>query len=213
MTWARPARPGAYLLVAGPDGTGKSTLARRLAELGGFHAVRTMHWRPGVLPRLGCLAGRDAPDSTRPHDQPPYGPLVSWMRLVYYWLDQVAGFWLGISPGLRRGELMVMERGYWDMLVDPLRYRLACPSWIVRLLGLLVPRPDLTVILGGDAEVVAARKRELPASEVARQLASWRALARRHRWLLLDGSLTEQEVFDRVVGCLGARVTGEDLHA
>lgn len=200
MTRAAPRRHGVYVLVAGPDGTGKSTLVRRLTELGGreFRAVRTMHWRPGVLPRLGHLAGREVPDATRPHDRPPYGPLLSLVRLVYYWLDQVVGFWLAISPCRRRGGLVVMERGYWDMLVDPRRYRLGCPSMITRFLGPLVPRPDLTVVLGGDPTVIADRKGELPAAEIARQLGCWRRLARHGPTLLLDDPLSEREVFDQV---------------
>jgi thymidylate kinase len=199
LTRAAP-RPGVYVLVAGPDGTGKSTLVRGLTELGGqqFRAVRTMHWRPGVLPRLGGLAGREAPDAARPHDRPPYGPLLSLVRLVYYWLDQVVGFWLAISPCRRRGGLVVMERGYWDMLVDPRRYRLGSPPAITRLLGPLVPRPDLTVVLGGDPAVIADRKSELPAAEIARQLGCWRRLARHRPTLLLDDPLTEREVFDQV---------------
>jgi hypothetical protein len=194
----RPTHGGVYLLVAGPDGTGKSTLVRRLTKLAGeFPTVRTMHWRPGVLPRLGHVVGLGAPDPARPHHRPPTSLPVSLVRLVYYWLDQVVGYWLLISPCIRKGGLVIMERGYWDMLVDPLRYRLRCPSWIVRLLGALVPRPRLTVILGGDPAVIAARKDELSAGEVARQLACWRRFALR-RSLWLESGLTEQEVFDQV---------------
>jgi thymidylate kinase len=191
---------GAYVLVAGPDGTGKSTLVRRLVQLGGreFAAVRTMHWRPGVLPRLGSLAGAGAPDATRPHSGPPYGRLLSLVRLGYYWLDQVIGFWLVVSPSRRRGELVIIERGYWDMVVDPLRYRLGCAPAVVRFLGRLVPHPDLTVILGGDPAAIATRKGELPAEEIARQLGCWRQFDRFGPTLLLDELLTEREVFDQV---------------
>ena len=195
----RRSRGGRYVLLAGPDGSGKSSLVRRLTELRGqeFPTVLTMHWRPGMLPTLGRMAGLAAPDPTRPHDRPPYGLPVSLIRLVYYWVDQVAGYWVRIWPCWWRGGLVVMERGYWDILVDPARYRLRCPFWIVRLLGMLVPRPHLTFILGGRAGVIAARKDELPAEEIARQLECWRRV-RLPRSLWLDGELTEQAVFDRV---------------
>jgi thymidylate kinase len=195
---------GAYVLVAGPDGTGKSTLVRELAELGRrrYTGVRTMHWRPGLLPRLGGLAGKEAADSARPHDRPPYGPGVSLVRLTYYWLDQVVGFWVKVRPCRDAGGLVLIERGYWDMLVDPLRYRLGCPPWVLRALGALVPRPGLVVLLGGDPDVIAARKGELDADEVARQLASWRRFAPATRTIVLGDDLTEAEVLDQVARTL-----------
>ena len=205
MIRRRPGGPGVYLLVVGPDGTGKSTLVRHLTDLGRreFPAVLAMHWRPGLLPGLARLAGRDAPDPVRPHHHPAYGPAVSLIRLVYYWVDQVAGYWWRIRPWVRRGGLVIMERGYWDILVDPRRYRLGCPPWIVRLLGRLVASPDLTVVLGGDPAVIAARKRELSATEVARQCERWPQVAP-GRVLELDGALGQQEIRDRVAARLQA---------
>jgi thymidylate kinase len=195
----RPAYAGTYILLAGPDGAGKSTLVRHLTEFGTreFEAVLTMHWRPGLLPSLGRVAGIDAPNSAQPHDRPPYGQAVSLVRLIYYWVDQVAGYWLRVWPCARRGGLVIMERGYWDILVDPRRYRLGCSPWIVRLLGVFVPRPHLTVILDGDPAIIAARKNELSAAEVARQLRRWRQFAP-GRSLLLDGLLSENEIHIRV---------------
>jgi len=208
-------RAGAYVLIAGPDGTGKSTLTRHPIEFGKYDlaSVRTMHWRPGLLPNLGRIVGGATPDPARPHDRPPYSLAVSIVRLVYYWVDQVAGYWLRIRPCVRRGGLVVMERGYWDILVDPRRYRLGCPSWIMRTLATFVPRPHLTVLLGGDPAVVAARKQELSPAEIARQLHCWRLVAP-EPVQLIDGALGEEEVYGEVVWRLGALATTlEGAHA
>jgi hypothetical protein len=54
----RPAGDGLFLLIVGPDGCRKSTLAPRLIEETRAHSRGTahMHWCPGLLPRAGSLA-------------------------------------------------------------------------------------------------------------------------------------------------------------
>jgi hypothetical protein len=57
----------------------------------------------------------------------------------------------------------------------------------VRALGLFVPKPDLTLVLAGDAEVMRARKPEISESEVRRQVQVWTELhASRERALSID---------------------------
>jgi thymidylate kinase len=184
-------RRGLVVCVCGPDGTGKTSLSTALVEGPGraFASARVLHWRPGVLPRLGALTGRPAPDGVRPHAAEPYGRLVSTGRLLYYWLDFVAGSLLRIRRVRRAGGVVVLERGYWDMVVDPVRYRLGVAPRLIAALGRLVSEPDLTIVLLGDAGVIAARTHELSVGEIGRQMVRWRALARgRERWRLVDAT-------------------------
>jgi hypothetical protein len=167
---------GLVVLVAGPDGTGKSTLAARLmteaAEL--FRREARVHWRPGLLPRPGILLGREAADPSQPHGRARHGRAMSLVLVGYYWLDFVAGSWLKIWPTRLRTGMVIMERGWWDLAVDPRRYRLDIPPWLIRALGALIPRPDLALVLEAPADVLAARKAELPAAELDRQMFAWR---------------------------------------
>lgn len=160
-----------YVLVVGPDGAGKSTvvdaIARRAAALG--TDVTRGHYRPGLI------AGRaDAPEITDPHSRPARPMAVSALKLAAVFVDHMVG---GPVRWRRRG-LLVVERGWLDMAVDPRRYRLtASLSQTVRLLGRFVARPDVVLLLTGDAELLHARKPEIGVGEVSRQIDVWRELA------------------------------------
>src|SRR5215470_13409468 len=115
-------RPRPLLVtVVGPDGSGKSTVAAELAELGRELRLETtrQHFRPGMLPRPGALLRREAREWSAPHTTRPHGRLASLLLLGYFWLD----FLLGSRRETSRTEaaLVVRERGWWDVAVDPRR--------------------------------------------------------------------------------------------
>lgn len=180
---------GLTVMIVGPDGSGKSSLAERIPGLcaGMFKREARYHWRPGILPRPGGVVGRAPSDPSTPHLRVPHGPIVSVGLLLYYWVDFVLGDWLVYFPQRVRTGLVVVERGWWDLAVDPARYRLRVSDRLVRALGSALRRPDLTLVLEGDPEALLARKSELPRDEMERQIAAWRsALPRSLPWTRLD---------------------------
>lgn len=189
---------GLSVLIVGCDGTGKSSLAGALNRscAGLFRRDRHVHWRPGVLPRPGALAARPARDATAPHGAPPRSRLVSLALLAYHWLDFLLGSWLVQHPLRARSALVVVERGFWDLAVDPRRYRLAVPRSLVLALGRLLPRPDLVLRLEASPEAILTRKAELPAAEIERQLEAWRTLRCGRRTVALDASRPLAEVVE-----------------
>lgn len=164
-----------YVLVAGPDGAGKSTVVDALvahaAESG--VTVHRVHHRPGLL------AGRSPERGpvTDPHAEAPRGALGSALKLGLVFLDHLLGGNMQWRRKRREGLLLV-ERGWYDQVVDPRRYRLASTAipW-VRRLGRALPRPDVVLLLAGDPSALHARKPEIGAPEVRRQLQLWRDVA------------------------------------
>jgi hypothetical protein len=204
-------RRGLVVLVAGPDGAGKSSVARRVADelAGEVTRVVHTHWRPGLLPHPRALVGgRGAGDGTRPHSRAPHGAVLSLGLLGYYWLDFFVGGWLGQRVVRRRGGLVVVERGWWDVGIDGRRYRLSVPPAVVRALGRLLPRPDLALVLHGDPRAVARRKGELVTAEVERQNALWRKTRAGRRQVVLDAAEPEDEVLGRAVAAVRAALAG-----
>jgi thymidylate kinase len=169
---------GSFIVLAGPDGIGKSTLARALPSRlqGTFRRTSTFHWRPGLLPRPGRLIGRKEADPRAPHARSPYGPILSSALLGYYWLDSFLGGWLRIWPFRARTGMVIAERGWWDIAADPRRYRLTSPPWMVRALGFFLLRPDLVLLLRAPSEVILGRKSELSEEELQRQASRWNSV-------------------------------------
>ncbi len=191
------------VLVVGPDGAGKSTIIEAVeTQLG--RPVHRAHSRPGLV------AGRAGTGAvvTDPHAQPPRGRVASLFKLLVVLADTLIGSRVRWRPIANR-EVLLVERGFYDLAVDPFRYRLPRSFGpLVARLGRLVPRADLTVLLCGDPAALHARKPEIGAAEVARQIAAWRALVSRtaHRVLEFDTvSQTPAECARLIVAALPAR--------
>jgi glycosyltransferase involved in cell wall biosynthesis len=173
---------GLTVVIAGPDGSGKSTLADLLlrSSEGPFRRHLHIHWRPGVLPSLGTILGRAPGDPTDPHGRPAHGMWGSSAALAYYWMDFLLGSWLRVWPIRARSGLVVVERGWWDVAVDPRRYGMQVSPRMVAALGRLLPSPDLVLTLEASVETLAERKGELAAPEAQRQMVAWRRILPRH---------------------------------
>lgn len=191
------------MILAGPDGTGKSSIVTWSRKEVAPQPLTYMWQRPAVLPRR---SPEGVGDHTKPHQAPRYGAVVSWMKLLYVLVDYQLGWLIRIRPFSRKGGITMIDRGWWDMAVDPTRYRLAVPSRAIEILGRLVPKPDLVVILDAPPEVILQRKQDLPADEIVRQNERWRhVLPPRVPHITVDASRSMEEVAHAVRDAMRAR--------
>ncbi|MGN0854421.1 MAG: hypothetical protein ACI4R9_02745 [Kiritimatiellia bacterium] len=164
--------------VIGTDGAGKSTLLDAvvpLLEKKMSGKVRVCHLRPYLFPPMERFRGikrKHGYVCANPHGAKPSGFVCSLLRLTYLVGDYVFGFWFRVRPILRRKDVScwVFDRYAYDILIDPLRFRVRLPRWIVRLYLMIVPHPDIILCLGGDCEKIFARKPETSLDEVKRQM-------------------------------------------
>lgn len=60
---------------------------------------------------------------------------------------------------------------------------------LAQFIGTLMPRPGLWVLLDAPAEILQARKQEVPAEETARQRQAYLSLVRKQRkYVIVDAS-------------------------
>jgi len=186
-----PSGPGAVLSVVGPDGSGKTTLIDALLQgaLAGRPIMR--------IRKVGTLPRRTMPGITvtEPHKNPPYPFGLSYLKTAYVFCDYFLGWGLRIRPFVKTGGWVIVERGWWDIAVDPKRYRMSTPSRLLWALGRLQPVPDLLLILEAPAEIVYTRKQELSMEELDRQMRAWRKyLPSKQKHVFIDAVKPVDEV-------------------
>ena len=175
---------GCFIVLMGPDGAGKSTVSAAIEGYAkGFtQLVHKFHWRPGLLPKPGKnnkSSDQKISDPAAPPLPPEeftYGTFMSLIRYLYYMIDFIFGYWLIIRPARKKGALIIGERWYFDVIINPVRYGFRLPRWLLVFGGHLIPSPDMVILLSGDAEAIHARKPELSAEEISKQIAAMTSL-------------------------------------
>lgn len=209
-------RPGFWVVVLGTDGSGKSTILdgiEPVMESALHNRIQHGHIRPHWLPSLARLFGQPEQQGpvSNPHESRPSGFLGSLFRLVYYSLDYTLGYWGRVYPSLvKRPALYVFDRYYYDFILDPRRVRLALPGWITRIMGAMIPKPDLILCLGADAEQIHARKPELPPKEIDRQVHSLKRFCAAHKrafWIDTGGSIEQSldQALEAITSAMASR--------
>jgi thymidylate kinase len=179
-------RRGFTVALIGPDGAGKTTVARRLEELLPF---RVEYLYMGVNPDssnrllpttrvLHALRRRrgDKPDTSGPRDSraaepvTPRGPVKRGLRSARSFMrlgNRLAEEWhraFVAAMHRRRGEVVVFDRHFfadyyaYDVAVKP--HRTASRRLHGFILARLYPKPDLVIYLDAPAEVLLERKGE-----------------------------------------------------
>ena len=171
-------RTGLFAVILGPDGSGKSTVVQQLLQQSDdfYNGSWCFHWRPGLLPQPGRQAKQQTSAPPPPPNEFAYGSVVSLLRYCYFLLDFILGYWLRIYPRRKRGQLIIGERWYFDVLINPQRYGFRLPAWLLRFGGHMIPSPDLTVLLKADPSAIYARKPELTVEQITTQIAAMRGI-------------------------------------
>jgi thymidylate kinase len=129
------------------------------------------HLKPRVLLRR---PGEPVTVVVDPHGKPPRSALTSVAKIFVWLLEE----WYAYLFQDNKETLLICDRYYHDLLVDPIRYRYGGPVWIAKLTGKLMPKPNLWILLDAPPEVLQARKQEVPPEETARQRHAYLAFVR-----------------------------------
>lgn len=145
------------IVFLGVDGSGKTTLIDLTKEwinrnnpskpLSYFHFCPTSRYNKTGNAKV-----------TNPHERPPYGILKNVIKDMYFLWNFYRGNKIA-KKLVQSGNVVVVDRYYYDILIDPLRYRMVNLGYR-KLLMKLVPKPDLVFYCVGDSKIIFNRKKE-----------------------------------------------------
>lgn len=169
------------VVILGPDGSGKSTIADILVNSLKADGVRARHYahRFGVLPPLSSLRLNrkrrspleinSATDGTPSYDLNENSPLRAFVYVTWYGVDYLlGGLWLRLRNTFGKDRIVgIFARYFYDYYYQSNNRRL--PDSIKRVIEVLVPRPRFIFFLYRDAQEIHAAKPELPVAEIEKQ--------------------------------------------
>lgn len=166
---------GLMVVFEGTDGSGKTTIIDNLSNFldGRFvnEDIVYYHWRPGFIKSPNKNSNESTGVvCTDPHGKKPYSKLVSFGKYMYFNLDYIFGYFFDVCKHLKSGKLVVFDRYYYDYFLDKQRYRLDISDTILKIFKPLIPRPDITFLLVGDAQTLYERKKEITVDEIQKQI-------------------------------------------
>lgn len=164
-------RTGFSIGFTGPDGSGKTTvidtILERIAPV--FKtAHKYYHFRPALFGNLGEVAHsagikKDVDRNySDPHRGGKTGRLNSFLRLCYYSIDYIIGYFLKVKPVTRITRVVVFDRYFTDIICDSRRSRIyLSPKFLYWWGKLFIPSLDYNILLTASSKTILARKREL----------------------------------------------------
>jgi len=166
----RISRPNGYQIVfLGADGSGKSSVIKEVERTMAcaFRGVERFHLRPKIIKSNSTQV------TTSPYEKPARSVLMSSIKLLILFVD----YWLGhvklILPKRLRSYLIIFDRYFDDLLIDPKRYRFSGPMLLAKFIKLILPKPDLYIVLTTSAQIVQARKQEVSFHESEIQIKAY----------------------------------------
>lgn len=155
----------------GPDGSGKTTvidlLLEQLAPV--FRtAHKYYHFRPALFGNLGEVAHSAGlkkevdRNYSKPHRGGKTGVLSSFVRLLYYSLDYVVGYFVKIKTVTRITRIVIFDRYYTDIICDSRRSRIYLNYKFLYNFGkLFIPSLNYNILLTASTNTILTRKKEL----------------------------------------------------
>lgn len=193
---------GRHIVFLGPDGAGKSSTIEAL--VGGLSPLFSRTEVRGFAPSLRQLLRRPARSTSSPHGHSTRSWPTSLLRAAY-WCAYALATRVSLRWAKTRSTLILNDRHFNDVLVDPVRYRYGGPRWTLQIASWLSPKPDLVILLTGDPEVIQARKKELSVPETARFCNAYATLVNP---LPYGRTVDTGKPFDIVVGSVVNAVMG-----
>lgn len=161
---------GFSLGFTGPDGSGKTTIIDIISvEFSKVYSkIEYHHFRPHIIPNLGeavyslKLKPEVDDDFSNPHRGDKKSVLNSFVRLMYYSIDYIVGYFQKIRPVLQKRSIIIFDRYFTDLIADSRRNSIFLNHKFIYQFGrFFIPSLDYNILLSADSELILLRKQEL----------------------------------------------------
>ena len=161
-----------YVVLLGPDGSGKTTVADKLAHSLNDEGrdVARKNFSFGFMPPISSLVGRGTRKSTTAGERnsgmvKPLGPAHATLLAFWYGIDHLLGhIYLSCR---RKNGIVIFARSYHDFLYQ--RAYLNLPRALPRFFIAIGPKPDLIATPLRDPQCIHDQKPELTVMEISDQ--------------------------------------------
>ncbi|HEC91411.1 MAG TPA: hypothetical protein ENI51_00195 [Candidatus Atribacteria bacterium] len=170
---------GLFIVLIGPDGSGKSTTAKTLLESVVvkklFQKRYYFHGHFPYLPELKKIASFFKVNrkkvilsscETTDNLSEPFSLFRALIYPIYYGLNYFLGHFLIWRERARAG-LVIFDRYFYDYFLQ--KQFLKCPRWLLLFIAKVIPKPDAIIYLKNRPKTIYNRKSELSVDEIERQ--------------------------------------------
>ena len=155
---------GTFIIFLGCDGAGKTSVNQKSFKT--FERISFgRHYKYFHFIPLSIYQ-KKTHEIHFPSKDPPYNFIISFTKIIYLYLINLFGYIFNIKFLLARSTTVAIDRYFYDILVDPERYKIKLPEKIIKFFISIVPRPDLTFIITADPQKIYERKKEIQEDKI-----------------------------------------------
>lgn len=146
------------IVFLGVDGAGKSTVISEVKGRLDLICIGSdyFHLKPSFFKEKAIVNNA----SVLPHGKESYGNILSILKALHLYGSYLVVPLFSLKASVM-GRCVIFDRYFFDLYVDPERFRYSASKSFVLMLLKLIPYPDLVIYLNGDAETIHNRKPEL----------------------------------------------------
>jgi thymidylate kinase len=194
-------RKGTHIAFVAPDGAGKTTVINALLTKSKvFGSIDYFHLRPTLLPAVSARA-RDQRENEEflPHSNDAYNFPLNVLKYYAMVFDYFVGYFVKIYTRLFSNNLVVCDRYFYDLIIDPGRFRLRRSKLFLLIFKYFIPKPEVVYALLADPQAVIARKQDLTIEAIIYQNEVIRSLDKEYSNIVfIDANKSPEDVFEDV---------------
>lgn len=212
-------KKGRLIVFTGIDGSGKTTqadlLLKSLQNDGIDAAYVWSRWEPLLL-RAIINRWKKSGDGESGSVEQNYNelkskkkklldnPIIRWLWLFLFFIDYSAQIFIKIGPVLRKRELIISDRIFYDSVIDQAINLGGRKSWLLNSLDsfwmkLIFPEPDMVIYVDCPADIAFSRKEDAPNVEYLEERRTlYLELTNKYGWVKVDGTLSIDEIAGQI---------------